>query len=302
MHTPPIVVSTHGLTKRFRHVVAVDNLNLTIQAGEVVAYLGSNGAGKSTTFRLLLNIYRPSEGHAEILGRPCGKLDGPDFDKIAYIAEGLKIPSWMTVAQFVEYCSGFYSEWDNARLDALKESLNIPFDRKLKHLSRGQRMKALFLSTLPSHPRILLLDEPFSGLDVETRAQVSGILRKLAKDDGLTSIITTHDVEEVEPLATRLVVLREGRSVVDEPMAAFLSRHRAIVIPSPETQSIPPQELTFKPSSYWPGKHEGWVDCFDDQWESAFRQKHPELSDIQILPMNLRSILVAKSLNIETRS
>jgi ABC-2 type transport system ATP-binding protein len=92
--TDPILstVRIRNLTKRFRHVTALDHLDLDVQPGEVLALLGANGSGKSTTFRLLLNIYRPTEGEASLLGTPCTQLDGQAFDKICYISESQKMP------------------------------------------------------------------------------------------------------------------------------------------------------------------------------------------------------------------
>ncbi|MDP4879936.1 MAG: ATP-binding cassette domain-containing protein [Opitutales bacterium] len=107
--TDPILstVRIRNLTKRFRHVTALDHLDLDVQPGEVLALLGANGSGKSTTFRLLLNIYRPTEGEASLLGTPCTQLDGQAFDKICYISESQKMPKWMRVDEFLSYCAGF---------------------------------------------------------------------------------------------------------------------------------------------------------------------------------------------------
>ncbi len=105
--TPSPAVETRQLTKRFRRVTALDSLSLAVLAvlpGQVYALLGANGSGKSTTFRLLLNIYRPSSGEAFLLGRPSPSLDGADSDKVAYLSEGQKLPAWMSVERFLTYC------------------------------------------------------------------------------------------------------------------------------------------------------------------------------------------------------
>jgi ABC-2 type transport system ATP-binding protein len=205
----------------------------------------------------------------------------------------------MTGAHYVDYCSKFYPEWDSAKLQQLKGLLGVPFDQKIKHLSRGQRIKLAFLSTLPSRPQVLLLDEPFSGLDVETRSDVGGILRDLARNEGLTSLITTHDVEEVEMLANRLVLLVGGRATVDESMSSFMGRHRKVLVGSREAVSISPDCLRLKPSFDHPCLHEGVIEHFCNDWESVFLRSNPGVSKLEILQMPLRSILLAKMFPVE---
>lgn len=134
---PQAVVVAENLTKTFRTVTALDGLNLQILPGEVLALLGANGSGKSTTFRLLLNVYRPSSGHAALLGRSCTSLDGADFDKIAYVSEGQKLPQWMSVDAHNRYCSGLYSEWDHEFCQRLMEGFQLNGEQRIKHLSRG---------------------------------------------------------------------------------------------------------------------------------------------------------------------
>ncbi len=233
------LIEAAGLGKSFRQVDALDGLDLRIGPGEVVALLGSNGSGKSTTFRLLLNIYRASRGEASLLGVPSGRLDGMDFDRIAFISESQKLPAWMNVRQFLRFCSGLHSGWDSEMADRLLEAFALPPDQKIKHLSRGQRMKAAIASNLPAKPALLMLDEPFSGLDVETRDQVGALLVRLARDESLSIVLTTHDVEEVEPVATRLVLLRQGKKVEDLALADFIGGYARISFPGADPASIP---------------------------------------------------------------
>lgn len=296
--TAPVVL-TENLCKTFKKVTALDRLNLQIFPGEVLALLGANGSGKSTTFRLLLNVYRPSSGRASLLGRPCQKLDGADFDKIAYVSEGQKLPQWMTVQAHNEYCSRLYSEWDHLFCERLMNGFQLDGTTRIKFLSRGQRMKAALTSVLPARPRLLLLDEPFSGLDVETRAQLSELLRSLAREHDLTTIITTHDVEEVEPVASRLVILNRGRTEVDEPLDSFLSRHRRVrvrsfpgdAIPQPPIRCLPRKEVSADEAVYL-------TDNYTPDCEAAVRAAMPPGSVVDFEPVNLRAILAGKALQL----
>lgn len=285
------------LTKRFRHVTALDSLDLRVMPGEVYALLGANGSGKSTTFRLLLNIYRPSSGEAALLGRPAISLNGSDFDKVGYISEGQKMPKWMRVEQFLAFCAGFYSEWDTELCRQLVERFGLSTKQRIKFLSRGQCMKVSLASTLPARPKLLLLDEPFSGLDVETRAGLSELLKSLALDSGLAIVLTTHDVEEVEPVATRLGILNLGKLVVDEPLDDYLGRHRFLHLTRCSVGDLPDGiGARLKPVRSSGSGAAAFTDSFDAALEVALQSSLTEGAEANFAPMTLRQIIAAHSL------
>jgi len=300
MDTAPPPVLTRHLTKRFRHVTALDSLDLRVEPGDVLALLGANGSGKSTTFRLLLNIYRPSEGVASLLGTPSTDLNGHHFERVGYISEGQKMPKWMSVEGFLEYCSGFYRDWDSELCQRLMTSFGLPPKQKIKHLSRGQAMKVAVASTIPARPQILLLDEPFSGLDVETRAQLSELLKTLAQQDGLAIILTTHDVEEVEPVANRLGILSQGRLKVNEPLEGYLARHRLLMADNLEldtlSESIRPKYAIARALQT---ESKIFTEHFDASLESATLNALSEIGIVaNFASMNIRQILTAHSLPV----
>jgi ABC-2 type transport system ATP-binding protein len=291
------VLETRSLTKRFRHVVALDSVDLAVHPGEVFALLGSNGSGKSTTFRLLLNIYRPTAGESSLLGVPSTRMNGTTFEKVGYISEGQKMPQWMSVARFLDYCAGFYPDWDAELCRDLVNRFGLTLNQKIRHLSRGQRMKLSLASTLPAHPRLLLLDEPFSGLDVETRAALSGLLRTLALDSGLAIVITTHDVEEIEPVATRLGILRQGKLIVNESLRDYLGRHRFLQAPEDFPHPFP-EELArdVKTTRTAAGAVVKFTDTYSTDLEDRIRNGLPSATGITYSPMTLREILAAHAL------
>ena len=294
-----LAVRAENLTKRFGEITAVDGLNLEVGSGEVVALLGANGSGKSTTFRMLLNIYRPTEGRAELLGRRCDALDGDDFDKVAFVSESQKLPQWMTVRQYLDYCGQFYSEWDREFCDRLLGGFGVDERQKIKFLSRGQKMKVAVTSVLPSRPGVLLLDEPFSGLDVETRAQLSDLLKSLAREHRLTTILTTHDVEEVEPVADRLVILGKGRLVVDEPLGEYLSRHRRIRFGNMGSEDLPKERLRpIRVQSEGNDRSVAIIENFDPSVETLLKREMGAEVDVAIEPMTLREILAARAVQL----
>lgn len=289
---------TEKLTKRFRHTVALDSLDLNIKPGDVLALLGSNGSGKSTTFRLLLNIYRPSEGKSSLLGTTSSLLNGEDFNKIGYVSEGQKMPKWMSVEYFLDYCSKFYSGWDKDLCERLVIGFGLSRKQKIKYLSRGQVMKVAMASTLPAHPSILLLDEPFSGLDVETRAQLGELLKSISRNERQAIIITTHDVEEVEPIATRLVILSKGRLQIDESMEGYLGRHRLLVSQGLEVETLPETiRGKFSYARALQTESKIFTEHFNAELESVtLAALAARNNSARFIPMNIRQILTAHSL------
>ena len=292
----PAITIKH-LTKRFRRVTALNDLNLKVLPGEVLALLGANGSGKSTTFRLLLNIYRPSEGEATLLGTPSTELNGSNFDKVCYISEGQKMPAWMSIERFLNYCAGFYSDWDHDLCKQLIESFGLNSKQKIKHLSRGQSMKVAVASTLPARPQLLLLDEPFSGLDVETRAQLSDLLKSLAHKDGLAIIITTHDVEEVEPVASRLGILSHGKLCVDEPLQDYLQRHRLLELPANVFENLAEElKRNFRPTRLPNIGSAIFTESYSPELEERLRTHLRSNELATFSPMTIRQILTAHAL------
>ena len=287
-------ILTADLIKRFRHVVAVDRLNLRIMSGDIFALLGANGSGKSTTFRLLLNIYQPSDGQAHVLGTRTTELDGLDFDQIGFISEGQKLPRWMEVGQWLNFCRGLYTAWDDALCDSLMNDFGINRKQRIKHLSRGQCMKVCLASILPARPKLLLLDEPFSGLDVETRARLSQLLKELARASDLAIILATHDVEEVEPIANRLGILDRGKLRVNEPITDYIQRHRMLTVLKESFAALPEAtQRRFVPLRSEVPYGTYYTETFTAELAGQVTAAMPQGESPEFVRMNLRQILSA---------
>ena len=250
-------IETHALAKGYRSTQALHPLTLTVPTGAVFALVGHNGAGKTTLIKLLMNMIHPSSGSATILGKSTAHLTGADFTRIGYASENQELPDWMTVGQFLSYLKGFYPTWDDR---ALVVQLDLPLDRKLKHLSRGMLMKAALASILAFNPSLILLDEPFSGLDPLVRDELIEALmnrvrpRSLAASEALaaehsrtpeqdrpTILISSHDLAEVESFATHIGFLHQGHLLFAEEMTSLNARFREVTIslPPPATGALP---------------------------------------------------------------
>jgi ABC-2 type transport system ATP-binding protein len=213
-----------------RHAEVVRDLTFAVRPGSIFALLGPNGAGKTTTIRVLMNMIRPARGVARVLGIETTRLGPRERAQIGYVSENQKLPLWMTVAHFLEYCRPFYPTWDERFSRALVEEFDLPLHTALGHVSRGMRIKAALVSALAFRPRVLVLDEPFSGLDPVMRDDlVRGVLQ-LADQEQWTVIVSSHDLDEVERLVDDVGFLDGGHLVLAEPFAELQGRFRSVEV------------------------------------------------------------------------
>ena len=210
------VLSLEGVTRCFGDVVAVNNLSFSIDDGQVVGFLGANGAGKTTTLRMILDILRPTSGTIEVLGGPPGREKASE---VGFLPEERGLYRGMTVMQTVIYFGRLKQLSRSAARKAagpLLERLGLsPFsDRRVDQLSKGMAQKVQLATALVNSPRLLLLDEPFSGLDPVNQAVLQDEI--LAAARGSANILfSTHVMEHAERLCTRLIVLARGQKVFD---------------------------------------------------------------------------------------
>jgi ABC-2 type transport system ATP-binding protein len=217
-------IETSDLTRRFGRVDAVDTLTLKVPAGSIFALVGPNGAGKTTTIKLLMNLMRPTRGSATVLGVDSRRLDAKTFERIGYVSENQRLPDHLTPADLLAYCRPFYPTWDEELSRRLQTTLNVPMDVRLRMASRGTRMKAALLAALAYRPELLVLDEPFSGLDPLVRDEVAQAIMTLAGEQARTVFVSSHDIEEVERLAGWVAFIDRGRITLVEQMSLLLQR------------------------------------------------------------------------------
>ncbi len=172
-------IETVDLARRFKGHDAVNALTLCVPAGSVFALVGPNGAGKTTTIKMLMNLIRPSGGRATVLGADASRLGPPEFQRIGYVSENQDLPDWMTPDQLLAYVRPFYPTWDRTLCEKLQRDLGLDTHTPLKRLSRGTRMKASLLASLAYRPELLVLDEPFTGLDPLVRDELIRALLEL---------------------------------------------------------------------------------------------------------------------------
>jgi ABC-2 type transport system ATP-binding protein len=286
-------VQTENLCKKFRRVEAVNGLDLQVPEGSIYALVGPNGAGKTTAIKVLMNIFGPSSGLAEVLGMESTKLAGKAFTRIGYVSENQQMPEWMRVDYFFNYLRPFYPAWDRELESSLIKQFDLPLDRKLKHLSRGMKMKAALASSLAYHPELIVLDEPFTGLDPLVRDQlIEGLLERATE---ATVFISSHDLAEIESFASHVGYLEQGRLKSSEELGTLTDRFREVLV----TFDVPPQIPAGLPGTWLHVSVAGgtiqFIDSAFDQekTQAAIRATLGEARNVTFTPMSLRSIFLA---------
>ena len=289
-------IETHELTKRFGRHAAVDGLSLAVPTGQVTAFLGSNGAGKTTTIQMLMNLLLPNDGNAKILGVDSTKLAPEQLRRIGYVSENMELPLWMTVGKFLDYCRPFYPGWDEKFCQQLVDEFQLSLDRKLKHLSRGMRMKAALIGGIAYRPELVILDEPISGLDPLVRDEFIRGLLALTGTEGWTVFLSSHDIDEVERLADRVILIDDGRKRIDEEITDLLGKSRRIEV---FCSDEPDGEVSEKIPDHWLGYRQagrtvtfGVSDSSRGDLDEAIRRIIPQVDRVVRHEMSLREVFV----------
>jgi len=230
-------IRTYGLTKKFQRTNVLNGLYMDIPDGSIYGLVGSNGAGKTTTIKVLMNIFGPTSGRSEVLDADSRKLSPRQFSQIGYVSENQEMPDWMTVGYFLHYFSQFYPTWDRTLADELVKQFQLPLDRKLRHLSHGMRMKAALASSLAYRPKLMVLDEPFTGLDALVRDEL--IEGFLPRAENTTILISSHDLTEIESFASHIGYLDRGRLQFSEELDTLSGRFREVFVAFSSTPRLP---------------------------------------------------------------
>jgi ABC-2 type transport system ATP-binding protein len=217
------VIHTQGLTKSFGNKKVVDKLDLAIPAGAIWALLGDNGAGKSTTIRMLTGQLPPDAGRATILGRDCWKDAVEMRHQIGYVPEKPRFYDWMTTTEIGRFAAGFHKPGYAVRYSDLLDRFGLERGAKLSNLSKGGYARVGLALALAADPQVLILDEPTSGLDLFTRREFLGSMIDLAAE-GRTILISSHGIAEIERVASHVSFLAQGQLLLSGPLDELRGR------------------------------------------------------------------------------
>lgn len=287
------MITTHGLSKNYRNHGALKELCLSVPEGSAFALVGANGAGKTTLIKILMNLIAATSGEATVLGVDSRRLSPKELRRIGYVSENQKLPMRLTVDQYLRYLRGFYPGWSVAHEKGLLKQFLLPEDRCIGELSHGMRIKLALASVLAYRPRLLVLDEPFSGLDPLVRDEFMEALAGRADD--MTILISSHDLGEVEGFASDIAYIDRGTLLFQESMESLLNRVQAVKV-TLETASSMREPI---PKNWIEFREFGNVITFVDtefcqpDLEGQLRSRLAGIRDVEIEALPLRSIFTS---------
>jgi ABC-2 type transport system ATP-binding protein len=231
------VIETVGLTKRYRRVAALSNCTIRVPEGRISALVGPNGAGKTTLLRLLAGLAAPTGGRAEVLGGP-PREDPAYLAEIGFLAQEIPLYRRLTAEDHIGIGAHLNPRWDGQLVRERLAGLKIPLDRRAGTLSGGQRAQLALALTLAKRPRLLLLDEPLAALDPLARQNFLAALAEAAAGGGLTIVLSSHLIADIERTCDHLILLAESQVQLCGDIEALLAQHRILTGPRKDTTAI----------------------------------------------------------------
>jgi ABC-2 type transport system ATP-binding protein len=287
------MIRAQNLWKKFGRHEALRGLSFSVPEGSAYALIGANGAGKTTTIRILMNILEAERGHATVLGVDSRRISPRELAQIGYVSESQDMPERLTVAEHLDYLRPFYPRWDVGLERSILARLRLPAARRIGDLSHGMRMKMALACALPFRPKLLILDEPFSGLDPLVRDEfMEGLLDQAGE---MTVLVSSHELSEIEGVATHVAFLDEGKLLFEESMSDLSARFREVHVTLDREASAPGRA----PQEWLDVRTTGNVLMFvdsrfsEDRLNDGLGLLNGSVRNVDTQPMALRSIFTA---------
>ncbi|MDE7218013.1 MAG: ABC transporter ATP-binding protein [Oscillospiraceae bacterium] len=236
-------IEIRGLTKRYRDF-SLEDLNLNLPYGCVLGLVGENGAGKSTTIRLIMDALERDSGSVSVLG---ANNQSKEFlhlkEDIGVVLDETFVPEIINAKQMGRIMAGTYRNWDQAAYDGWIRRLGLPLEKKFKDYSRGMTMKLGIAAALSHHPRLLLLDEATGGLDPMVREELLEVFADFAAEDGHAVLLSSHIVSDLERICDYIAFLHKGKLVLCEEKDVLLDKYGILKCTKEQLANIPQEAV-----------------------------------------------------------
>jgi ABC-2 type transport system ATP-binding protein len=221
-------ITMKAIRKTYEHFVLHD-IDLTVSEGEIMGLVGVNGAGKTTILRILMGMTLPDRGAVEVLGHAMPQQQVQAKQDIGYASEDMRLYRGKTLRWHMDFIRAIYPTWDEKYAAELLRRFDLRSEQTLAGYSHGQRVKTLLLLNLARRPKLLLLDEPTTGLDPVARSEVLEALVDVLRDEGRSVLFSSHNTQDVEQLSDSITFLHQGRLLASQDKTSFLTNWRRIV-------------------------------------------------------------------------
>jgi ABC-2 type transport system ATP-binding protein len=233
-----LAIQLSGVGKKYPFF-SLDNINLKVPEGQIMGLIGPNGAGKSTTIRILLGLVHQDRGEVRVLGhRMPAEQVAAKWD-IGFASDDMRLYGSMTVGWHMNLIQSIYAGWDTAYAQLLLKRFGLCAEQKIKGLSQGQRVKATLLLVLARKPKLLVLDEPTTGLDPVARHEILRELTAIMGDEGRTVLFSSHNTQDVEQISDRITFIDRGRVIDSMDKEMYLDRWRRLRLEVPDGIKLP---------------------------------------------------------------
>jgi ABC-2 type transport system ATP-binding protein len=221
------MIDVEGVDKTYRFF-QLSKVALRVAAGQIVGFVGPNGAGKSTTIRILMGMIRQDRGLVRVLGRVMPQEQAAAKRDVGFVSEDMRLHSGATLGWHMRFVASIYPGWDATYAAALLRRFNLHPDQSIKVLSHGERVKAALLLALARRPRLLLLDEPTTGLDPVARQEILAELMDVVTDERRAILFSSHNTQDVEQISDQITFIDRGRIIDSSDKETFLDRWRRL--------------------------------------------------------------------------
>lgn len=218
-----------GVRKTYKHF-DLHNIDLELPSGCIMGFIGPNGAGKSTTIRILMGLVRQDAGDVEVLAKPMPSRQRDVKLDVGFVSEDMRLYSGATVQWHMNFVAAIYPSWDKSYAEKLVKRFDLNPDHKVKGLSRGQAVKTSLLLALARHPKLLILDEPTTGLDPVVRQEVLSELMDVLRDEERSILMSSHNTQDVQQISDMIAVIDGGVILESDEKETFLERWRRVIL------------------------------------------------------------------------
>ena len=229
------ILTMKNLSKSFGRKKVLEDFNLSLEQGKVYGLLGINGEGKTTLIRMIMGVIPSDNGEILFKNKKISFRDDSYKKEIGFIAEESIFYSWMSIKELLSFNASFYPKWNTRKVNDYLEKYSLEPKTKIRHLSRGMKLKLGLIVTLASEPELLILDDPTSGLDVPTRHDFLKEIIKELSEAGTTILFSTHIVHEIEGIIDNLGILRYGRLILDEDFHDLKNSIKRVLLTSEDS-------------------------------------------------------------------
>ncbi|MEM9402181.1 MAG: ABC transporter ATP-binding protein [Pseudomonadota bacterium] len=222
-----LAIQMNDVSKRYAHF-QLSSLDLSLETGRIMGFIGPNGAGKSSTLRILMGLIAPDSGSLRVLGQPIPAGETRAKKDIGFASEDMRLYGHATLDWHMRFVRSVFPQWDAAYADKLLKSFDLVREQTIKGMSHGQRVKSQLLLVLARRPRLLLLDEPTTGLDPVARSEVLDELLDVLLDDDRSVLFSSHNTADVEQICDQITFIDRGRLVTTDDKETFIENWRRV--------------------------------------------------------------------------